>query len=171
MVPWWLGTMDSRTPEAGRKVGVLRRRIAERLDDPDIAAWLQRAYYLCPHAAHALIDYMRESQVIAGCVPDERRRLVESWRDELGRMNVILHSPFGYRINRTWGIAVDEAAKRRWRQDSITATNDIILLTRREGAVPLQRGPAWARLRRTGPRRGPARAGRRRERDVGDESA
>jgi ATP-dependent Lhr-like helicase len=93
-VPWWLGDIESRTTEVGTKVGALRREIATRLDDAKLPETLRRDYYLDEHAARAVIDYVREQHAAAGMVPDERCMLVETWRDELGRLNVILHSPY-----------------------------------------------------------------------------
>ena len=136
-VPWWLGPVESRTQEVGAGIGVLRREVARRLDDPGLGKWLQREYHVGPHAAAALIEYVREQHLTAGLVPDERRLLVESWRDELGQLNVIVHSPYGSRINRTWGIAVAARAKKEFSQDwSVSAANDVLLLTRREGPAP-----------------------------------
>jgi len=133
-VPWWLGPVESRTGEVGVRVGRLRREVASRLHDPSLPAWLQGEHHLCPDAATAVIDHVREQQAIAGVVPDEKLLLVESWRDELGRLNVIMHSPYGSRLNRTWGIAIAAAARRRFRQDwSVSASNDVLMLTRREG--------------------------------------
>ncbi len=136
-VPWWLGPVESRTSEVGARVGELRREVASALHDPNLAARLQKDYRLCPYAAEAIIDYVREQQLAAGLVPDEHRLLVETWRDELGRLNVIVHSPYGSRINRTWGIAVVSAVKENFGQDwTVSASNDVLLLTRRETEAP-----------------------------------
>jgi len=128
-VPWWTGPIESRTVEVGSKVGRLRREVAERLHDPDLHDWLRSEYYLCPHAAEAVIEYVRE-QAAASAVPDETRVLVETWRDELGRQNIIVHCPLGQRINRTWGVALVQAAKERFHEQwTATASNDLLLLT------------------------------------------
>lgn len=39
-VSWWLGPVGSRTVEAGRRVGILQREMAARLDDPQLCEWL-----------------------------------------------------------------------------------------------------------------------------------
>ncbi|MHB0877491.1 MAG: DEAD/DEAH box helicase, partial [Anaerolineae bacterium] len=128
-VPWWTGPIPPRTPEVGRQVGLLRREIASRLGDAGLGPWLQQHYHLDDNAAAALVDYVREQEAVAGLVPDHEQFLVESWRDELGRQNLIVHCPYGQRINRTWGVALAAAAKREFRQDwAVTATNDVLLL-------------------------------------------
>ena len=140
-VPWWQGPMASRTPQVGVRVGQMRRRVAEKLDDPGLHDWLQQEYHLNPDAATAIVDYIREQRAAAGVVPDERSLLVESWKDELGRRNVILHSPFGARINQTWGQAIRAFAKSQHGQEwTATASNDVLVLTHKEGGTPpLQR--------------------------------
>jgi len=136
-VPWWVGPVASRTSQVGVRVGQLRRQIADRLADPGLETWLQEEYHLCPEAAAALVDYVREQQRASGLVPDECLLLVESWRDELGRPNIIVHSPFGSRINRTWGVALAAVAKVEYGQDwSVAGSNDLLLLTRRESKAP-----------------------------------
>ena len=147
-VPWWSGPIEPRTVEVGEWIGQLREQIAERADDPDVSDWLQSEYRLCPHAAGALIDYIREQKLASGFVPSHERLLVEMWRDELGRSNVIIHCPYGERVNRAWGVAIATAAKRKLRQTwSVTATNDLLLLTlQRKSARRLTEAEARALL-------------------------
>jgi len=63
-VPWWLGPIESRTPEAGERVGLLRRQIADRLSDPSLNTWLQQEY--CSART-------RQSRCQATCVNNWRR--------------------------------------------------------------------------------------------------
>ncbi|MHC4715722.1 MAG: DEAD/DEAH box helicase, partial [Planctomycetota bacterium] len=129
-VPWWSGPIAPRTAEVGEWVGQVRRRIAARLDRPGAAKWLAKEYHLCPNAAAALAGYVREQRTAVGVVPDHEQLLAETWRDELGRVNVIVHCPFGQRINRTWGAALAASARKRLRQRwAVTASNDLVILT------------------------------------------
>ncbi len=132
-VPWWHGPVEARTAEVGAKVGALRRGIDSRRDDPGLSDWLQREYHLCPYSAQALVQYVQEQRAAADLVPDHERLLVETWRDELGRSNIILHCPYGQRINRTWGVALATAAREKLHQRwSVTASNDLLVLTSAE---------------------------------------
>ena len=137
-VPWWSGPVESRTPEVGAAVGVLRREIARRLGDPALHSWLEQEYRLCASAATALLDYVRDQKLACGMVPDHEHVLVETWRDELGRANVIVHCPLGERMNRAWGVALAQGAKAELGQGwAASASNDLLLLTL-QGA-PIQR--------------------------------
>ena len=136
-VPWWSGPVQPRTIESGEFVGRLRREITERLESPELDGWLQEVYHLDPNAASAVSDYVREQLAAAGVVPDHENLLVETWVDELGRVNVILHSPFGQRANHTWGVCLEEAARSQLQQEwQVTATNDHVLLSFPEPATP-----------------------------------
>ena len=129
-VPWWHGHVEPRTAEVGERVGMLRRLIASRVDDPKLPRDLQRQYNVCPDAGAAMIDYVRKQIKAAGIVPDHEQLLVETWRDELGKTNVIIHCPFGQRINQAWAQAIAAAARRVLRQHwTVTVNNDLILLT------------------------------------------
>ncbi len=121
--------IEPRTVEVGDGVGLLRREAADRLNDPQVAQWSMREYPVSTAAAAVIIDYVREQQLAAGLVPDQRQFLIESWRDELGRWNLLVHCPFGQRINRTWGTALAAVARRQEQRWSMTASNDLILLT------------------------------------------
>ena len=129
-VPWWHGRVESRTVLVGRRVGALRRSIASGLDDPDLARRLETDHHLDRDAALALIDYVREQRHAIGVVPDHERVLVETWCDELGKLNVLVHCPLGQRVNRTWGETIAAAARRDAGQTwSVTASNDLLMLT------------------------------------------
>jgi ATP-dependent helicase Lhr and Lhr-like helicase len=158
-VPWWTGPIEARTSQVGRWIGELRREISQRLDDPDLNAWLQEHCRLCPNAAAALATYVREQHLAAGFVPDHQRLLVETWRDELGRWNVIIHCPMGEKINRTWGVAIAAGLKAKLRQRwSVTASNDLLLLSRQGDPKHGKKPPDASELIRT------ARRGELRER-------
>ena len=146
-VPWWAGPVAARTEEVGRDVGSLRRGIADRLGQADLPGWLQQDYCLDADAATALVEYVREQRAATDLVPDHANLLVETWKDELGRPNIIIHSPYGQRINQTWGLALTASARSaHWQTWSSTATNDLILLTLGTGKGALRQPAEAAQL-------------------------
>jgi len=129
-VPWWTGPIQPRTTEVGREVGQLRSLIAHRIDDPHLPKDLQKQYCLGPDAAAAIIDYIREQIKASGLVPDHENLLVELWKDELGRFNIIIHCPLGQRINHAWGAALALAANEKLKQGwTVSSSNDLIILS------------------------------------------
>lgn len=142
-VPWWMGPIEPRTIEVGGGVGLLRRQVADRLSDPGVADWLMREYPVSPAAAAVIIDYVHEQHLAAGLVPDQRCFLVESWRDDLGHWNLMVHCPLGQRVNRTWGTALATAARRHGQRWSVTVSNDVLLLTLLSDATAPLAADTW----------------------------
>ncbi len=98
-VPFWLGEGPSRTPELSREIGVLR----EVAEDPQV---LQREIGLSPEAATQIADFIKDGKRVLGTVPTQDRLILERFFDESGGMQMVLHTPYGGRINRAWGLAL-----------------------------------------------------------------
>ncbi|MER3456014.1 MAG: DEAD/DEAH box helicase [candidate division GAL15 bacterium] len=106
-IPFWLGEAPARTPELSRAVSRLREEVANRIRDPEQAArWLVAEAGLPRAGAQQVVDYVRETVAVLGCVPTQRRVVAERFFDEAGGMQLVLHAPFGARINRAWGRAL-----------------------------------------------------------------
>jgi ATP-dependent Lhr-like helicase len=106
-IPFWLGEAPARTAELSAAVSRLRREIASRFGDEEgIVEWLTAEAGLPARGATALVSYLRESEKALGCVPDDKRIVAERFFDEAGGMQLVIHAPFGGRINRAWGMAL-----------------------------------------------------------------
>ena len=109
-IPFWLGEAPSRTHELSAAVSKLREEIAGRSRGsagPDAAVeWLTTETGLDPSGAEQAAAYIRESLRTLGAVPTQNRIIAERFFDESGGMQLVLHTPFGGRINRAWGLAL-----------------------------------------------------------------
>ncbi|HXG50743.1 MAG TPA: DEAD/DEAH box helicase [candidate division Zixibacteria bacterium] len=106
-VPFWLGEAPARTRELSAAVSELRRAIAGRLDDaPRAAAWLAEETGIPPSAAEQLVSYVAATVGHLGTVPSQHEIVAERFFDEAGGMQLVIHSPWGGRINRAWGMAL-----------------------------------------------------------------
>jgi ATP-dependent Lhr-like helicase len=106
-VPFWLGEMPGRTPELSVAVSELREEIATRLADRDAClAWLAAETGLDAEGAAQAVDYIAETVAVLGCVPTRHTIVAERFFDEGGGMQLVLHAPFGARINRAWGLSL-----------------------------------------------------------------
>jgi ATP-dependent Lhr-like helicase len=106
-VPFWLGEAPARTPELSAAVSALRRELSERLADRGAAeAWLVEEACVDRDGAAQALDYIAETVASLGCVPTLDTIVAERFFDESGGMQVVLHTPFGARINRAWGLAL-----------------------------------------------------------------
>ncbi|HZA26925.1 MAG TPA: DEAD/DEAH box helicase [Actinomycetota bacterium] len=106
-IPFWLGEAPARTPELSSAVSDLRKTIESKLGDREEAVrWLVAETGVDEGGAEQLIDYIAETLAVLGCVPSLDRVVAERFFDESGGMQLVLHAPFGARINRAWGLAL-----------------------------------------------------------------
>ncbi len=110
-IPFWRGEAPARTAELSAAVaelrGYLEGLLVQNSDGPDQpTVWLQQECRLDRRGAEQLVDYLREGRAILGVVPTQRTIVAERFFDEGGGMQLVLHTPFGGRINRAWGLAL-----------------------------------------------------------------
>ncbi len=106
-IPFWLGESPGRTDELSQEVTDLREGIFQRLEDPIGAQdWVAAGARISAEAARQLVAYMEEGVRVLGAVPTGKRVVAERFFDESGGMQVVIHAPFGARINRAWGMAL-----------------------------------------------------------------
>jgi ATP-dependent Lhr-like helicase len=104
-MPFWHGEYMSRAPQVASRIGELRRQAA-MAESPKAIAALAKDYGSDVASMRSVVNYVREQRGATGIVPDEQRLVVEQCRDETGSMRVVLHSPFGGRVNAPWGMAL-----------------------------------------------------------------
>jgi ATP-dependent helicase Lhr and Lhr-like helicase len=118
-VPFWLGEAPPRTQELSLHVAELRREISERtktvspvalsLKTPQVAetvSWLAQECGLDESGAMQAIQYILEGRAVLGDVPTQTTIIAERFFDEGGGMQLVIHAPFGARINKAWGLAL-----------------------------------------------------------------
>lgn len=130
-IPFWLGEAPARTMELSAAVADLREAIADRLADrAEAAAWLCRECALDESAAQQLIAYIADSLALLGALPSQRTVVAERFFDESGGMQLVIHSPFGGRINRAWGLALRKRFCRTFDFElQAAATDDGLILS------------------------------------------
>lgn len=106
-IPFWLGEAPGRTVELSQAVSALRQDIADRRHDVQAATqWLIDECGISASAADQLVSYVKETCAVLGSVPTQERIVAERFFDEAGGMQLVIHSPWGGRINRAWGMAL-----------------------------------------------------------------
>ncbi len=133
-MPFWLGEAPGRTDELSYAVSRLRAEIAERLQPnstaEDALQWLLGEAGLSDHAAHELLDYLAAAKAALGCLPTQQTLVFERFFDESGGMQLVIHSPYGVRVNRAWGLALRKRFCRKFNFElQAAATDDNILLS------------------------------------------
>src|SRR6185503_20267372 len=106
-IPFWMGEAPARTLELSKAVADLRQAVMQLLPDRAAAAqWLIEQVVMSQAAAEQIVDYVAATLAMLGTVPTQERIIAERFFDETGGMQLILHSPWGGRINRAWGLAL-----------------------------------------------------------------
>ena len=138
-IPFWNGEGPGRTIELSREVAALRRGIDER-DDSDAVAWLVDGAALDRSGAEQAVAYVRAGKAVLGSVPTDTTVVAERFFDEAGGMQLILHTPFGARINRAWGLALRKKFCRSFNIELQAAATDngVVLSLSDQHAFPLE---------------------------------
>src|SRR5207245_11808766 len=72
----------------------------------NISEWLVKEIHLPTLAAEQIADYFADTYRVLGAIPSQQTLVMERFFDESGGIQLVLHSPFGNRINRAWGLAL-----------------------------------------------------------------
>ena len=139
-IPFWLGEAPGRTIELSQAVGRLRRDVADRLTDPALVDWLQAECNVADLGAHQVADYLRASHDGLRVMPSDHDVVFERFFDDSGGMQLVVHAPFGQRINRAWGLALRKRFCVRFDFELQAAANDdaILLSLGPQHAFPLE---------------------------------
>jgi ATP-dependent Lhr-like helicase len=130
-IPFWLGEAPARTSELSHAVSDLRTEIETLLiSGQNPSAWLAREMRLPPDAAEQLGDYFSDVYQSLRAIPSQQTLVMERFFDESGGMQLVLHSPFGNRINRAWGLALRKRFCRSFNFElQAAATDDAIVIS------------------------------------------
>ena len=81
-------------------------------------------------AAEQVVEYLAGAKVVLGVMPTQDNLVLERFFDDSGSMQLVLHSPFGSRINRAWGLALRKRFCRKFNFElQAAATEDAIVLS------------------------------------------
>ena len=127
-IPFWLGEAPARTDELSAAVSRLREEAARALEAG--APAFEAAPGIPPAAASQIADYLAAGRAALGVLPTQRTLVLERFFDESGGMQLVLHSPFGRRINQAWGLALRKRFCRTFNIElQAAATEDAIVLS------------------------------------------
>ena len=123
-IPFWFGEGPGRTIELSEEVSQLREDIAANLpafasEENAVACdlplneesvpgleWLQAECGVNACAREQATNYIEAQAAALGVVPTKDEIVFERFFDESGGMQLVIHSPYGARINRAWGLAM-----------------------------------------------------------------
>ncbi len=132
-IPFWLGEAPARSHELSVSVSRLREEVAARVESPELGAaidWLTGEVGLSQSAAEQIVEYLAGAKIVLGVMPSQDNLVLERFFDDSGSMQLVLHAPFGSRLNRAWGLALRKRFCRKFNFElQAAATEDAIVLS------------------------------------------
>jgi ATP-dependent Lhr-like helicase len=135
-IPFWLGEAPARTDELSEAVSRLREHIEALLPEVTSATIakaiedVETQYHLPRAAAQQMVEYLAGAKAVLGKLPTLRTLIFERFFDESGGMQLIIHAPFGARINRAFGLSLRKKFCRTFNFElQAAATEDAIVLS------------------------------------------
>jgi ATP-dependent Lhr-like helicase len=136
-IPFWLGEAPSRTHELSTSVSRMREEVASRFageayseSAQSALTWLTDEVGISSAAAEQIVEYLAAEKLALGVMPTQDTLVIERFFDESGSQQLVLHSPFGSRINRAWGLALRKRFCRQFNFElQAAATEDAIVLS------------------------------------------
>ena len=126
-IPFWFGEGPGRSRELSEAVSGLRNRLTGLLAKDGVAAataWLASELEMLPAAAEQLVDYLHGGIRALGVMPTRETIVAERFFDEVGDMHLVIHAPFGSRLNRAWGLALRKRFCRTFNFELQAAANE-----------------------------------------------
>jgi len=140
-IPFWRGEAPSRTMELSAQVAEVREKIsslteavtpglAHGISSPATAAvvWLLEECGLDRAGAEQAVEYVVAGRAVLRGVPTQQTVIAERFFDESGGMQLVIHAPFGGRINKAWGLALRKCFCRSFNFELQAAATDNGLL-------------------------------------------
>jgi ATP-dependent helicase Lhr and Lhr-like helicase len=136
-IPFWLGEAPARSDELSFAVSRLRDELfgPEAPDpshcvDASAATAALAARGIAAGAVVQLVDYLGRARTVLGALPTQDRIVLERFFDESGGMQLVIHAPFGSRVNRAWGLALRKRFCVKFNFElQAAATEDAIVLS------------------------------------------
>ena len=137
-IPFWRGEAPGRTPELSEEISELRTRVAQ-LAPVAAVELLAGECGLNKAGAVQVVAYIRAGVAALGAVPSGRAVVAERFFDEGGGMQLVIHAPFGVRINRAWGLALRKRFCRSFNFELQAAATDngIVISLAEQHSFPL----------------------------------
>ncbi|MEO6137790.1 MAG: DEAD/DEAH box helicase [Luteimonas sp.] len=140
-IPFWLGEAPGRSDELSIGVSRLRAEVSQRLalGNDAVVAWLIDELEMVPEAARQIADYFARQHAALGVMPTQQTLAMERFFDESGGTQLVIHTPYGSRINRAWGLALRKRFCRKFNFELQAAAteNSIVLSLSTSHSFPL----------------------------------
>jgi ATP-dependent Lhr-like helicase len=131
-IPFWFGEAPARSDELSAALSRLRETAMQKLDGApeDCEQWLEGEIGLDAVAANQLAQYLAAGKLALGTLPTLDTVVFERFFDEVGDTHLVIHSTYGSRVNRAWGLALRKRFCRQFNFElQASALEDSIVLS------------------------------------------
>lgn len=137
-IPFWRGEAPGRTAELSREVCRVREQVVANRGQA--CEFLMRECGLDRRGAEQAAEYVIAGNLALGALPAQNTVIAERFFDEAGGMQLVLHAPFGARVNRAWGLALRKRFCRSFNFELQAAATDngIVISLSDQHAFPLE---------------------------------
>ena len=133
-IPFWLGEAPGRTRELSQEISAVRDAIQKsgRAGLADCG--------LDQRGTEQAVEYVLAGFNALGAMPTQDTVVTERFFDEAGGMQLVIHSPFGARINKAWGLALRKRFCRTFNFELQAAATDngIVISLSDQHSFPLE---------------------------------
>ncbi|QAU25506.1 DEAD/DEAH box helicase [Dyella sp. M7H15-1] len=132
-IPFWLGEAPGRSNELSVGVSRLREEVVARIDAGGVQAafdWLRETLGFNESVAQQIVEYLAKAKAALGVLPTQSTLVFERFFDESGGTQLVIHTPWGSRINRAWGLTLRKRFCRQFNFElQAAATENAIVLS------------------------------------------
>jgi ATP-dependent Lhr-like helicase len=134
--PFWKGGLAYRDYSTAKQICLFRESLVAKIEQNQAENWLNENFVLDHSTISNIIRYYKRQLDATGTIASHLRVIAENFRDSSGESNLVLHAPFGMRVNATWSFILSDLLEKKFQcQILYTYNDDGILLRLGEHAV------------------------------------
>ncbi|MBN1998466.1 DEAD/DEAH box helicase [candidate division KSB1 bacterium] len=113
--PFWKGDLLYRDLSTSREIGAFRGQLFQKIKDGTATAWLTGVCQADLAIAANIQEYFIRQSEKTQAIPTDKTVVIERFKDESDEPQIIIHAPFGGRINGAWAIIVAAVIERDYK--------------------------------------------------------
>ncbi len=148
-MPFWRGDFPWRPFDLSKRVAKLRSELAKRLRNdwqegygpPEVIEWLRSEYPVDEAGSRQAVAYVRQQLEWGDAISSDVTIVVETYQDQIGDRRIVVHSPFGGRVNGPWSVALArEITEKTKVEPEVQVSDDGIMfrLAEADGPAPIE---------------------------------
>lgn len=122
--PFWTGDGLGRPYQLGLSYGKFLAELSKKAGTDGFLPWIMSCVPVDETGAYNIENYIIEQKEALGCLPTDKRIVVEYFSDEVGEKRIVIHSPFGGRVNGGLAIILESELSKALHSQVQSSYND-----------------------------------------------